>query len=86
MVKNIKIKRDTREILRECQEGKESVDAVINRVLDKVESDMINSHVLFGSTNVDVSKDTMERLKCLKVYDHESYDAVLRRALSLYMF
>ena len=83
MTRTIKIRRDTRELLRDVPQR--SVDDCINFVLDSVELDLMDSHVLFGSINVDVQDETLERLKSFRVYEHESYDSVLQRALSIYM-
>ena len=78
----IKITRDVRESLKKYKKGNESVDMTINRLLDDVEQDMDSNDYLIGNTNININEDTMKRIKSLKIYEHESYDRILYRALS----
>ena len=77
----IKITRGVRALLREYSRDGESVDATINRLLDDA-SDYMSEDMVFGdgSTNVNVSRDTMKRIKSYSVSDNESYGRILNRA------
>ena len=78
----VKIARDVRELLRDYAVDGESVDMTVNRLLDDVE-ECLNSDVDFGkdSININVSRDTMVRIKSFKVRDDEPYGRILHRAL-----
>ena len=82
-MRTIKIKRNTRDALRVVASDNESVDKVINRLLDDYGDDLRNTTFPVGSTNVDVSADTMDRIKSFKLSEHESYDSILNRLLSV---
>ena len=80
----VKVTRDVRNLLKNYREGKESVDATVNRLLDLVEEDMGSCNGVYKDTvNINLSKDTMERVKGLRVYKYESYNDILVRVLSL---
>lgn len=61
----------------------ESFDDAVNRLLDDVGSDMVIEESNRGSININVSRDTMKRIKSYGVRDNESYGRILLRALLL---
>jgi len=83
----IKITRDVRGLLKEYSMSDETVDDTVNRLLDEVESCM-DIDMVFGngSTNINVSPDTMERIKSFRVNENESYGRILHRALCLSLY
>lgn len=80
----IKIPANTRAVLYEIGEDKESMDRIINRLLDIVEDDLVDDFIV-GYSNINISKDTLVRIKSFKAYDSETYSHILHRALNLYM-
>ena len=86
MIRRVKVKRVTREILRSHQLKGESVDDAVNRILDVVIDDLgDDSLFISGHTSIDLDDSTMERLKSSSIYMNEPYDNIIARALSLYM-
>ena len=85
MIHRVKVKRITRERLRNNQLDKESVDSAVNRILDMVEDDLGDDTLFItGHTSIDLDESTMNRLKASSIYKNEPYDNILMRALSLY--
>lgn len=80
----VKIKREVKVLLDDFKMIDESMDSAVNRLLDLVEEDM-GSDMIFGggSTNINLSRDTMRRVKDCGVHDRESYGRILHRALIL---
>jgi len=73
-------------MLRGLQEVKGgTVDTVINKVLDEVNDEMRDTVWLTGKTTVEVSDVTAENIKSYKISEFESFDDILRRALSIYL-
>lgn len=81
---NIKITRALRKDLYEFSEYDETMDETINRLLDSVEKDLASDEVIEGFTNINVSKDTMDRIKSFKKSSSDSYDKILSKAINLY--
>lgn len=80
----IKITREVRFLLEEYKADGESMNVTVNRLLDEVEDSMGSDMVLGdGSTNINVDRDTMSRIKSFRVRDNESYGRILHRALLL---
>ena len=78
----IKITNEVRQKLNEFKEDGESVEDTVNRLLDLTESDL-NQDMSFGggSTNINLSNNTMKRIKTFQVRNNESYGRILHRAL-----
>ena len=78
----ITITRDVRELLREYALDGESVEATVNRLLDDT-MDYLDSDMVFGngSVNINLSRNTMKRIKSYKIRDGEPYGRILHRAL-----
>lgn len=83
--RTIKINKDTREMLRELQSDNESVDMTIRRLFDDVNDVMQDITWVTGKTNIDISDDVAIMIKSYKITEHESFDSILRRALSVYL-
>lgn len=80
--KGITIKRKVQRELAEHGQYGETLDDIINRVLDEA-GDISNvDPILKGSTTVKVSDETLQRIVSLKSKESESYTSVLERALS----
>ena len=62
-----------------------SVDDVINRLLDVVNDSMQDTVWVTGKTNIDLDEHTMIKIKSYRITEHESYDSIIRRALSIYL-
>lgn len=78
----VKIPVIIRELLREYSVDGESVEDTINRLLDDVSDNMNNSkYSNSNSININISHDTMDRIKSLKITDNESYGKILHRAI-----
>ena len=80
----IKISKNTRVVLSSLQQDNESVDKIINDLFDNV-ADGLNDDFTLGYININLSKETMNRIKSFKAYDSETYEHILLRALNLYM-
>ena len=80
----IKITREVRLLLEDYKVDGESMEVAVNRLLDEV-MDELGTDMVFGggSTNINVSRDTMRRIKSFSVRDGESYGRILHRALLL---
>lgn len=84
-LKTIKIDKDTREILREMQSDGESVDMTIRKLFDVVNDRMQDTVWVTGKTNINISEETATMVKEYRINEFESYDSILRRAISLYL-
>lgn len=84
-LKTIKIDKDTREILREMQSDGESVDVTIRKLFDVVNDRMQDTVWVTGKTNINISEETAMMVKEYRINEFESYDSILRRAISLYL-
>ena len=84
-LKTIKIDKDTREILREMQSDSESVDMTIRKLFDVVNDKMQDTVWVTGKTNINISEETAMMVKEYRINEFESYDSILRRAISLYL-
>lgn len=84
-LKTIKIDKDTREILREMQSDGESVDMTIRKLFDVVNDRMQDTVWVTGKTNINISEETAMMVKEYRINEFESYDSILRRAISLYL-
>ena len=77
----IKIADDIKLLLNEYKLDDESFDDAVNRLLDDVGSDMSMQESNRGSININVSRDTMKRIKSYRIRDNEPYGRILLRAL-----
>ena len=84
-MKTVGITKELREKLRNFEDDGESTDEAINRLLDIVEPYM-SEDVTFdrGTTNINLSSETMMRIKSFQIREKESYGRILKRALYLY--
>ena len=73
----IKIPREVRILLDEYSVDGESVEDTVNRLLDDVSDNMVFDG---GSININVSRDTMKRIKSYGTSGNESYGRILNRA------
>ncbi len=80
----IKVGSMVHKLLSEYKSDDESMEDAVIRLLDCVSDDM-DKDMEFGdgSVNINVSRDTMSRIKSYKVRDNESYGRILHRALVL---
>lgn len=80
----IKITKKVREDLRVFENDDETVEDAVNRLLDIAEP-YLSEDMVFGdgSTNINLSSDTMNRIKSFQVRKNESYGRVLQRALTI---
>ena len=83
-MKTIRISKNTRTVLDNISEDKESVDKVVNRLLDSV-ADGLDGDFTVGYININLEESTMKRIKSFKAYPSETYEHILLRALNLYM-
>ena len=79
----IKIADDVKSLLNEYKLDDESFDDAVNRLLDDVGSDMSMQVSNRSTININVSRDTMKRIKSFKVRENEPYTWILLRALLL---
>ena len=79
----IMINRDVKSLLDEYKNDKESTDDAVNRLLDEVGSDLMMQESNNGSININISRDSMARIKSYKIRDNEPYGRILFRALLL---
>lgn len=79
----VKVHREVKYLLEEYKNDGESMDAVVNRLLDEVSSDMDNAESNRSSININLTRDTMERLKSYSIRENEPYGRILHRALLL---
>lgn len=83
-MKTVKISKNTRVALGNIRMDEESIDMIVNRLLDTV-CDDLDSDFTVGYININLNEDTMERIKSFKAYPTETYEHILLRALNLYM-
>ena len=78
----VKIGKKVREELRVFEKEEESVEDAVNRLLDLAEP-YLSEDMVFGdgSTNINLSSETMKRIKSYQVRKNESYGRILQRAL-----
>lgn len=79
----IMINRDVKSLLDEYKNDKESTDDAVNRLLDEVDSDLKMQEYKKGSININISRESMARIKSYKIRDDEPYGRILFRALLL---
>lgn len=79
----IKISRALRKDLHEFSNYDETMDDTVNRLLDLTESDLKNDEIIEGFTNINLSKDTLERINSFKKSSSDSYEKILLKALVL---
>ena len=79
----VTIAYDIKSLLNEYKLDDETFDDAVNRLLDDVGSDMNMQESNKSSINVNVSQDTMERIKSYSIRDNEPYGRILLRALLL---
>lgn len=80
----VKITKSLRKDLHEYSHYDETMDDTVNRLLDTVEDDLMNhEEVIEGFTNINLSKDTLERIKSFKKSSSDSYEKILCRAFML---
>lgn len=81
---SVKVTRKVRNGLKKHRKDKESVDTTVNRLLDLLDDDIISCDGVYkDNTNINLSKNTMERVKGFRAYKYESYNDILARILSL---
>ena len=81
---SVKVTRKVRNGLKKHRKDKESVDATVNRLLDMLDDDIVSCDGVYkDNTNINLSKDTMMRIKQFRAYKYESYNDILARILSL---
>lgn len=78
--KNITIKRSIHRKLYDYGKYKETLDDIINRLLDEAGDISQQEPEIKGSTSIKVSPETLQRINSLK-NENESYSSVLERAL-----
>ena len=79
----IMINRDVKSLLDEYKDDGESMDEAVNRLLDDVESDLMMQESNKGSININLSRESMNRIKSYSIRDNEPYGRILFRALLL---
>lgn len=77
-MKHITIKRTLREKIHKYANYNETVDETINRLLNEVEN-LPKEPLTKGSTSINITEDTMERLVSMKYDEKESYSSLLER-------